>query len=321
MRSKRILIFSIILLLLATMVFASGGQEGAGAEKQITLVMVPKGVHPYYEPCWQGFQDAAKKYGVNADFQAPNKFDVAIQARVIEDLIAQGVDGITISANDDKGLINVVKEAMDDGIKVITFDAPAPSTEALTYIGTDNETAGYTAGEQMAELMGGKGKVAILQGGLGATNLNLRSQGFQQALKEKAPGIELVTIEDTKGDFATAVNVTEALLETYPDLDAIFGVSAYGAPAAATVVKEQGRSGDLVIGGFDDLKDTLEFIRTGVVDFTLAQRTYAMGWLSVEKLLDAINGKSITEKIDTGVLIVNNDNVDTYMEDMKAQFQ
>jgi ribose transport system substrate-binding protein len=319
MRNSRILLILLALVVAAGMGFASGSQEG-GAEEAPTLVMVPKGVHPYYEPCWEGFQDAAEDMGVNADFQAPQEFDVAIQARLIEDLIAQGVDAITISANDDQGLINVVSEAMDAGIKVITFDAPAPSTEALSYIGTDNETAGYTAGEEMARLMGGSGKVAILQGGLGATNLNLRSQGFQQALEDNAPDIELVTIEDTKGDFATAVNVTESLLETYPDLDAIFGVSAYGAPAAGTVIQEQGRSGEIVIGGFDDLADTLDFIREDVVDFTLAQRTYAMGYRSVEVLLDAMEEQEVPEVIDTGVIIVNDENVDSYMDEMRAKF-
>ena len=318
MRNSRIIIALLVLFLVAGMGFAAGSQED-GAEEPPTLVMVPKGVHPYYEPCWEGFQDAAEEYGVNADFQAPNKFDVAIQARLIEDLIAQGVDGIAISANDDEGLINVVAEAMDAGIKVITFDAPAPSTEALTYIGTVNEAAGYAAGEEMARIMGGSGQVAILQGGLGATNLNLRTQGFREAIGET--DIELVTVEDTQGDFAMTVNVTEALLETYPDLDAIFGVSAYGAPGAATVIEEQGRAGEIVIGGFDDLSDTLEFIREGVVDFALAQRTYAMGWLSVERLLDAINGEDFPEEIDTGVIIVNEGNVDTYMEEMREEFQ
>ncbi len=104
--------------------------------------MVPKGVHPYYEPCFEGFRDAAAKYGVKAEYEAPPNFELPQQVKTIENLIARKVDGIALSAVDNEGLISVIDEATKAGIKVITFDAPAPSTKALTYIGTANEEAG-----------------------------------------------------------------------------------------------------------------------------------------------------------------------------------
>ena len=119
---------------------------------------MPKGVHPYFEPVYRGFEDAAAAHGVSSEVDAPPRFDVALQVKVIEDLIARGVDGIAISANDDKGLVAVIHEAVQAGIKVITVDAPAPSSEALTYIGTDNESAGYLAGRRMAAAMNGRGR-------------------------------------------------------------------------------------------------------------------------------------------------------------------
>jgi ribose transport system substrate-binding protein len=112
-------------------VFAGGGQDPKAAKKPV-FVMVPKGVHPYYEPCFEGFEAAAKKYGVEVEMVTPPKFELAVQVKVIEDLIARKVDGITISALDDAGLVSVVNEATQAGIKVITFDAPASSTSALT---------------------------------------------------------------------------------------------------------------------------------------------------------------------------------------------
>src|SRR5438067_687988 len=178
-----------------------------------TFVMVPKGVHPYYEPCYEGFKAAAKKYDVNVDKVDPQKFELPLQVKAIEELIAQRVDGIAISALDDAGLVPVITEATRAGIKVITFDAPAPSSQALTYIGTDNKTA-----------------------------------------------------------------------------------------------------------GFDDLKDTLQGIRDGTVAFCIVQKTFKMGWLSVEALLDASKGKTLPKVTDTGVLFVTKSNVDTYMAEMKKEF-
>lgn len=289
----------------------------SAAEK--TFVMVPKGVHPYYEPCYEGFKAAAKKYGVKVEKVDPQKFELPMQVQVIEDLIAKRVDGIAISALDDAGLVPVIADATRAGIKIITFDAPAPSSEALTYIGTDNKSAGVAAGKQMAELMKGKGKIVILQGGLGATNLNLRTQGFKEAVA-KFPGIQVLQVVDVAGDFSVATNKTETILQTYPDLTAIFAVSAEGAPAAAQVLKQQGKAGKILLAGFDDLKDTLEGIKDGTVAFCLVQKTFKMGWLSIEALLDASKGKKLPKVTDTGVLFVTKGNVGTYMDEMKKEF-
>jgi ribose transport system substrate-binding protein len=294
------------------------GSSPPAVHRQLSFVMVPKGIHPYFEPVYRGFQEAAARYGVVAEVNAPPRFDVALQVKVIEDLIARGVNGIAISANDDEGLVSVIHEAVQAGIKVITFDAPAPSTEALTYIGTDNEAAGYAAGKRMASAMEGRGSIAILQGGLDATNLNLRTQGFKRALSEASPQITVVSVVDEGGDFAESVNRTEELLAEHPALSAIFSVSAEGAPAAAAVVKRQGKAGRVLVAGFDDLGDTLQGIRDGSVVFCVVQNTYRMGWLSVERLLDAVGGRPLPRIIDTGAVFVDRRNIDTYKAMMEA---
>jgi len=308
-----------VLLAAACAGLTLSGCAKKGPSKRV-LVMVPKGVHPYYEPCKQGFRDAAAKYGAEARFADPQKFEPQMQVRKIEDLIPLGVDGITISALSDSALKNVIDEATEVGIKVICFDAPAPSTKALCYIGTMNETAGYAGGKEFAKRVK-KGKIAVLQGGLDAPNLNARYEAFAKAIAE-FPDLELVGREDTGGSFETTVNKAEDLIQKYGDeLKGIFGVSASGAPGAAKAVEDHGKAGNITVAGFDDQPETKEAIRKGTVAFCLAQRTYKMGWLSVVKLLEAIEGKEIEKEIDTGLVIVTKDNVDTYMADMKQEFQ
>lgn len=302
-------------LLLLALLAAVGCGKKSGTK---TLVMVPKGVHPYYAPCFEGFKDAAAKYGCKAEMIAPSEFELPKQVKVLEDVVARQVDGIAISALDDGGLVPVIHDAVKSGIKVVTFDAPAPSSEALTYIGTANEAAGFAAGQALIKVLGGKGEVAVLQGGLGAPNLNERYVGFQNAMK-KAPGIKIVGREDTLGKLETTVNKAEALLQAHPKLSAFFGISAECAPGAAAVVKERGMAGKVVVAGFDDLPETLDHIRTGVISFCLAQKTYVMGWLAVEKLLDAIAGRSFSKVIDTGVVVVTKANVDSYQADMRKE--
>ena len=327
----KVIVSTALILILgsAGLVFCAGSRENRDAppsgslmsapDRKPVFVMVPKGVHPYYEPVYRGFTDAAARYGVVSEIDAPPRFDVALQVKVIEDLIARGVSGIAISANDDQGLVSVIHEAVQAGIKVITFDAPAPSSEALTYIGTDNESAGYEAGKRMAAAMGAHGSIAILQGGLNATNLNLRTRGFMRALTEAAPRVIVVGVVDEGGDFSESVNQTEAILAAHPSLSAIFSVSAEGAPAAAAVVKREGRAGRTLVAGFDDLGDTLQGIRDGTIVFCVVQNTYRMGWLSVERLLDALANRPLPRIIDTGVVFVDRRNIDTYKGSMEAE--
>src|SRR5437016_10826120 len=98
--------------------------HGSPAAPKKTFVMVPKGVHPYYEPCYEGFKDAAAKYGVKAEYRAAKAFEVPQEVEVIENVIARHVDGIAISALDDQWLAPVIEEAAKAGIKVITFEDP-----------------------------------------------------------------------------------------------------------------------------------------------------------------------------------------------------
>src|SRR5213078_4250434 len=134
--------------------------------------------------------------------------------------------------------------------------------------------AGYAGAEELIKILKNEGEVAVLQGGLGAPNLNDRYKGFERCLKEKAPNIRIVAREDEQGKIDLTVNKTEALLQAHPNLKGIFGVSAEVAPGAAAALKQQGKAGKIVLAGFDDLPDTLAGIRNDVVNFCIAQRTY-----------------------------------------------
>jgi ribose transport system substrate-binding protein len=303
-------LMQIPVLVLAICAFVPLAGYGAGKK---TLVMVPKGEHPYYEPCYEGFKDAGMKYGVNTEVYVPKALKVQQQIEAIESAIGRHVDGIAISALDDRGLVPAILEATNAGIKVITFDAPAPSSAAICYIGTKNEAAGYRGAEELIKAMNGKGEVAVLQGGLEASNLNQRFKGFERCIKEKAPGMKIVARQDVENTIEVAAQKTEALLEAHPNLTAIFSISAEGIPGATKVIMEQGKAGKIVLAGFDDLPATLAAIREGVVSFCLAQRTYRMGWLSVEMLLEATEGKPLQKEIDTSVLIINKENLDFYI--------
>ncbi|GAB6100395.1 sugar-binding protein [Halanaerocella petrolearia] len=286
--------------------------EDKNEEQQKTFAVVPKLItHPYFKASADGANKAGKELGVDVRFVGPQKADAARQVSTIENLIVQGVDGIAVSPVDATAIKSVIERAMDRDIPVITFDADAPESKRISYIGTGNKKAGGKAGAAMVKKLNGKGKVAIMTGQLGAQNLQSRIAGFKEALK--GTDVEVVKVEANQDDMSLALSQAEALLQAY-DLDGIFACSATGAPAAAQAVKTKGLTDEVTIIGFDDMPQTLDYIREGTVYATIAQRPDLMGYQSVKQLLKLSKGKEVPKYKDTGVEVVTKDNINSYKD-------
>jgi len=298
---------------MATMAMVAG--TAAYAQDNITIAVIPKVAVPFFDDCNTGAQEAADRLGVGYQWVVPQNTQGSTQVKIMEDLIARHVTGIAISVNEPKSVEGVIQQAIDAGIKVVTFDSDSANSARSLYIGTINTEAGVTMGNSMAEALGGQGKVAIVTGQLGASNLNERIDGVKKAL-EAYPGIEIVAIEGTEDDLARAVSVTEALLRANPDLAGIFGVSQVGGPAVAKVLAQQefsDRQGVLKVFAFDDLPDTIKGVEDGFINGIMVQRPVTMGRLAVETLVAQIRGEAgDLADIDTGVTVVDASNLGTY---------
>lgn len=284
------------------------------AAKQLTVAIVPKLVHPFFEDTRKGGDSKSKELGVKFEWVAPPSGDPAIQVRMIEDLVSKKVDAIAISPNEPKSVEPVIADAIAKGIKVITFDADSPGSKRLMYIGTDNKAAGVQMGETLAKLVGGKGEVAIITGGLGALNLNQRIEGVKEALK-KYPDIKLVDTQGTDDDLAKGLSVAESMLRSRPNLVGVFGVSATGGPSVAKALAEPefgARKGKLFVVAFDDLQETVKGIEDGFIQATMVQKPVQMGSLSVQWMKDIAEGKAQPKDIDTGVTVVTKANLKSY---------
>ncbi|KAF0173637.1 MAG: simple sugar transport system substrate-binding protein [Rhodobacteraceae bacterium] len=286
----------------------------AAVAQDITIAVIPKVAVPFFDDCNTGAQAAAEALGVGYQWVVPQNTQGATQVKIMEDLIARQVSGIAISVNEPKSVEGVIKQAMDAGIKVVTFDSDSANSGRSLYIGTINKQAGVTMGNSMAEKLGGKGKVAIITGQLGASNLNERIDGVKEALAA-FPDIEIVATEGTEDDLAKAVSVTEAILRGNPDLAGIFGMSQVGGPAVAKVLAQQefaDRKGAVAVFAFDDLPDTIQGVKDGYINGIMVQRPVTMGKLAVEQLVSQIKGEAAGGDIDTGVTVVNADNLGSY---------
>jgi ribose transport system substrate-binding protein len=286
----------------------------AEAGSEITIAIVPKLVHPFFEDTRIGAEERAAELGVTFQWVAPQTGDAAIQVQMIEDLVRAQVNAIVISPNEPTSVEPVIADAMSQGILVLTFDSDSPDSERVMYIGTDNRTAGEVQGETLNELIGGQGKVGIITGGLGALNLNQRIEGLRSKL---GPDVEVVEPVATDDDLQKALGVSEALLRAQPDLAGIACVSASGAPTLAQVIQApefSDRIGQLQIVAFDDLEETNRGIEDGIIAATMVQRPVQMGILSIQWSYDILTGAAMPDcaVVDTGVTVVTIDNIDNY---------
>jgi ribose transport system substrate-binding protein len=289
-------------------------EKAAPAGEKLVFGVVPKITHPFYDDVLSGLEEKTSELeGVEYQWIAPPTGNPAEQVQILEDLINKGVNGIGLAPLEAASVEPVIAQAKAAGIPVVTFDSDAPNSERVAYYGTDNRAAGRNQAEVMAEAIGGKGKVALVTGSLVMANLNERIAGVKEVFAEKYPDIEIVDTIATDDDFAKGLDVCEAMLRAYPDLNGVIAVSMTGSVAMPKVLADPAfadRKG-LVVVAFDDFEDTLKGIRDGYILATMVQRPKQMGVLVIDGLY-ALNTGEPAESVDTGIVVVNMDNIDSY---------
>jgi ribose transport system substrate-binding protein len=294
------------------------------------VVVIGKSVHPYWSNVEKGVVAAADDFklaGNQVDFFVPSREDVAKQIETMETYIAQGVTGIAIAPADPKALEPVIQKAVDLGIIVTTLDTPpVEDSAALVYIGTDNYQAGRKAGEAMKLLLPNGGLVGIGRGSDTALNALQRTEGFLDAIE--GSNIQTLPPFNDKEFAVSALELANSVLSAHPDLTGAFGVYAYNGPAWATAIHEAGRVDATRLVCFDATNDIINGIKEGVIDATVAQREFEMGYLSVQLIyLISTKGKeaalaemgAIDGVIDTGVDVITQVNLRDYEIRLNSQ--
>ena len=282
----------------------SDAQPATGKKKKIAYVT--NGVDPFWNPAALGAQAAAKEFGVECEVLMPPK-GALDQKRMIEGLLARGVDGIAISPIDAKNQVDLINEAAAR-CPVITHDSDAPDSKRLCFVGMDNYKAGRAAGRLVKEALPDGGKVMIFVGRLEQLNAQQRRQGVIDELLDRPmqtldkvnydpPGKALTggkyTVADTRTDnfdYARAkANAQDAMAST-PDLACMVGLFAYNAPLCLEAAKEAGKAGQIKIVSFDEANAVLQGIIDGQVHGTVSQQPYYYGYESVRILAKLSSG-------------------------------
>ena len=257
-------------------------------DKELTFVFIPKVIHPWYDVVAQGATFAAAEFEkqgikINVIWDQPPQADVVDQNQRIEANIGRHPDGLAIACLDRATNVQLMNEAVAAGINVVNFNSFCD--DAFPFIGPKSSVQdGYDLGERLAEILGGKGKVAILSGSLTASDHVERITGFKDALS-KHPEMEIVFEQPDDDILEKAVELTESLLSAHPDLNGIFASNASNPIGAARAVDNAGLAGKVHIVGMDDLPEAVAFVCSGVIDALKAQRQWDMGYWAVTYLV------------------------------------
>jgi rhamnose transport system substrate-binding protein len=246
---------------------------------------------PYFVSCRLGAEEAARELGVDMIWDGPTGLDTAKQNEVVESWITRKVDAIAVSVENQAAISTVLRKARARGIKVITWDADAaPDARDFFINQATPEGIGFTLTDEAARLMNGKGDFAIITGALSAANQNLWISFIKQRIKEKYPGLNLLTIRPSDDDRDKAFAETQTVMKVHPTARLIMGIAAPAVPGAAEAVSQSGRKGLDVIGlSLPNL--CKKYVRDGVVQAVVLWNTKDLGYLTVHAALLLVQGK------------------------------
>ena len=283
-------------------------------DKKLKLAFITNNASDFWTIARKGVEQAGRELpNVETEFKIPGEGTAAEQKRIIDDLLAKGIDGMAISPVDPDNQTQLINDAVKQAL-VLTQDSDAPKSDRTCYIGTDNVAAGRQAGELIKEVLPQGGKIMIFVGKLDARNAQERYQGIKESLQGSKVEIMDVRTDDT--DRVRAKSNASDTLVKYPDVACLVGLWSYNGPAILNAVKDAGKVGQVKIVSFDEEDETLAGVKSGAIYATVVQQPYEFGYQSVKLMAKILGGdKSVIpagKQIFVPTLVIKKESVEEF---------
>lgn len=290
------------------------GEGGGGGGGELDIALVSKGFqHQFWQAVNTGAEQAAEELGVSITFDGPaSETEVDAQLQMLQAALERQPDAIGYAALDPEACVPLLDQAEQAEIPVVEFDAGCDSDVPVSICQTDSMAAGALAAENMARLIGGAGKVAIVgHSQINSTGVE-RRDGFVEKMEADFPDIEIVDIQYGDGDHIKSADIAKAQLASNPDLAGLYGTNEGSAIGIVNAVNELGmQPGELTVVGFDSGQAQIDAITSGVMAGAITQDPIGIGRCTVESAVAAVNGEELEEVQDTGSYWYDETNVDS----------
>lgn len=286
----------------------------AACQQQESKVIgvVPKGAnHIFWLTVKAGAEKAAGEAGYTIEWNAPAlEIDAKRQQDIVESMLNRKLAGIALAPVDKKAMVSVVERASAAGIPTVIYDSDVDTAQRVSYIATDNREGGRMAARRLGELLGGKGKVAVVGFMAGSASTMEREDGFAEELKAKFPNIVLAGMQFGMADRARSMSITENFLTAHPDLGGIFADNESSSSGAVQALKSrQNKTVKLV--AFDASDQLVTDLKDGWIDALILQDPFRMGYDSVKAITDKRAGKTPQPRVDLPATLATRDDVAT----------
>lgn len=266
---------------------------------------------PYWLAVREGADAAAKKFGVSVAFEAPaSGLDLAAQIGMVNNAVTSGVNGIVLAAQNPQALLKPVKSAMSQHIPVVTVDSGLSPNISDCFLATSNVGAAAALAKYTAtHLMNSKGQYGIVDFNHTASTGIERPKGFNEGMKSFPNIKQMGPTQYSENSVSTGLRLAKTMMTQYPDLKVIFGANDRSALGPAEAV--QRTHAKVKVVGFDADLGEIAYVKSGIIQASILQSPYDMGYYGVVALIDKLDGKSVPKLINTPYFMLTPKNLDT----------
>ncbi|MFC8228148.1 substrate-binding domain-containing protein [Streptomyces sp. NPDC057287] len=262
--------------------------------------------NPFFVQMKEGAQEEAKTAGVDLTVTDAQN-DASQQANQLENFTSSGVDSVIVNPVDSDAVGPGVRGANEAGIPVVAADRGVNKAETATLVASDNVAGGRLAAKTLADRLGGKGSIIVLQGTAGTSASRERGAGFAAGIKAY-PGIKVVATQPADFDRTKGLDVMTNLLQSHPGINGVFAENDEMALGAVKALgSKAGKSVPVV--GFDGTPDGLTAVGAGTLYASVAQQPKELGKIAVRNAVRAADGKKVDSMVKVPVKVVTRQNV------------
>lgn len=280
-------------------------------ERKQVVGVVPKGAnHIFWQTVHAGAIKAGREFGFAIEWNAPTlEVDSHRQIEIVDSMINRRLQGIVLAPVDRRALAGPIERAARQGVPVSIFDSAVDSDQIISYVATDNTEGGRMAARRMAEILGGKGKVAIIGFMPGSASTMEREHGFEDEMRSKFPGIQIVGLQFGMADRAKAMAVTENVLTAHPDLAGVFADNESSSAGALQALRGRKARGVKLVA-FDASDQLIEALREGTIDSLVVQNPFRMGYEATRAIGLKLRGEAPPRTVDSGATLVRREDLE-----------
>lgn len=252
--------------------------------------------NPLWRTIEHGAEEEAKNYNMDLEYTGPLRLNQSEQMKLLDKTIASKVDGILVQGIESAEYRSLIEKAVGRGIPVITVDTDTPGSKRITYVGTDNVSAGKKLGEVVIKSTQGSGgppklRIGVIIGSHDAANQEERLKGFLSIVQTKA-NYEVVNVGVSNISRIQATQTAEKMLKDDPGINLMVGTSALDAVGILQAVKSLDMLNRVKIFGFDDLEETKMAISKGEIEATIIEKPEEMGREAIKELHSYFEGRA-----------------------------